>query len=144
MIPGVSPPVTISFTHLSPGQVTPIDAPSVYMCAIEYLAKVCRYRPRSGDIGDRKVFSYGTATIKFERVEPRREPYFTPKIACAVLRGLPEYMTLNDWWVESFVRVYVEGTMVGSAQVWNPIGEGPGGSMDVVGMLNPVGFVATA
>ena len=108
------------------------------MCAVENLAKLCRYRSRSGDIGSRKVFSYGTATIRFERVEPRREPYFTANIACAVLRGLPEYMTLNDWWVESFVRVYVEGISVGSAQVWNPTGVGREGS------LNTVGFVATA
>ena len=47
-------------------------------------------------------------------------------------------MTLNDWWVESFVHVYVAGTMVGSVQVWNPTVEGRGGS------LNTAGFVATA
>lgn len=45
---------------------------------------------------------------------------------------------------ESFVRVYVGGTMVGSAQVWNPNGEGLGGSMDFVGMQNTAGFVAIA
>ena len=30
---------------------------SIYICAIENLAKLCRYRPCSTDIGSRKVFS---------------------------------------------------------------------------------------
>lgn len=53
-------------------------------------------------------------------------------------------MKLNDWWVESFVRVYVECTSVGSAQVWNPTGGGRGGSLKTVRLQDTAGFVAIA
>lgn len=41
---------------------------------------------------------------------------------------------MNHWWVESFVDVLVDGTLVGSAQLWNPEGENRVASMDTVGM----------
>lgn len=67
-----------------------------------------------------------------ERLEPRREPYFNYNNVCALLRGLPEFMTLNEWWVESFVHVFVGGTEVGTAQVWNPYGAGGDAAVDLV------------
>lgn len=144
IIPTTSPPVSLAVSRLSPHQEVPIDAPSVYMCAIENLARLCRHNPRGEDFANRKLFSYGTATIRMERLEPRRQPYFSHNVACAVLRGLPEFMTLNDWWVESFVRVFVGGTMVGTAQVWNPNGEGRNASVNIVGAQVTAEAVATA
>ena len=91
-----------------------------------------------------KVFSYGTATVRLERSGRRIQPYFTHQTACAVLRGLPEYMTLNDWWTESFVHVFVEGTMVGTAQLWNPHGDGRVASMETMGTQSAAESVATA
>ena len=41
-------------------------------------------------------------------------------------------MTRENWWVESDVRVVVEGTDVGSARLWNPEGEGGVGLIDTV------------
>ena len=62
-----------------------------------------------------------------------REPYFTFNGACAVLRGLTEYMTSSDWWVESFVEVLVDDTIVGTAQIWSPGGEGRAGPIELIG-----------
>lgn len=91
-----------------------------------------------------KVFSYGTATVRLEPSGRKVQPYFTHQTACAVLRGLPEYMTLNDWWTESFVHVFVEGTMVGTAQLWNPYGDGRVALMETMGAQYTAEPVATA
>lgn len=143
LIPDVNPPVILAFSHLIPDRITPIDASSVYMCAIENLAKICRHNPRGADFANPKIFSYGTATIRLESSEPRKQPYFTYSTACAVLRGLPEYMTLNRWWFESFVDVWVDGTMVGTAQLWNPDAENMVASIDALGTQITGGSIAT-
>lgn len=62
-----------------------------------------------------------------------RQPYFTYYTACVVLRGLTEYMTSNDWWAESYVHVFVEGIIVGTAQVWDPDGEVKVASVETIG-----------
>ena len=114
------------------------------MCAIENLATVCRHNPRAGNFANPKIFSYGTVSIRLESLEPRTQPSFTYQAACATLRGLSEFMTINDWWYESFVDIVVYGTLVGSAQLWNPEGEN---SKDTVGMqiiAARAGSVATA
>lgn len=88
------------------------------MCVVENLARICRYHPRSADLWRAEVLEYGTASIRLEST--KNPPYFTYNTACAVLRGLAEYMTANQWWFESNVEVSVDGTLVGSAMVWNP------------------------
>lgn len=99
-----------------------IDAPSVYMCAIEDLARICRYHPRDRQLLKPEVLRYRTATIRMQG--SKTPPYFTHNAACAVLRGLAEFMTQNNWWFECSVRVLVQGTDVGSVLVWNPEGDG--------------------
>lgn len=88
------------------------------MCAVENLARICRYHPRSADLWRPEVLVYGTASIRLESI--KNPPYFSYNTACAVVRGLAEYMTANQWWFESNVEVSVDGTLVGSAMVWNP------------------------
>ncbi len=68
--------------------------------------------------------AYGTATIRLEGLQLSQETYFTYNTACAVLRGMPEYMTRNDWWVESLIHVYVDNLMAGTVILWNPGAEG--------------------
>ena len=98
-----------------------IDAPSVYMCAIEDLARICRYHPRAKDLSRPEVLRYGAVTIRME--SSKTPPYFGYNTACAVLRGLAEYMTQYQWWFECDVRVLVQDRDVGSAMVWNPEGD---------------------
>ena len=98
------------------------------MCAVEDLGRICRYSPRNRDLTRPEVFSYGTASIRME--SSKTPPYFTYNTACAVLRGLAEFMTQNNWWVECDVRVLVEGTDVGSAMVWNPERDGGAALID--------------
>lgn len=88
------------------------------MCAVENLARICRSHPRSADLSRPQVLAYGTASIRLESL--KNPPYFSYNTACAVVRGLAEYMTANQWWFESDVDVSVDGTLVGSALVWNP------------------------
>ena len=73
---------------------------------------------------DPSILKYGAVTIRFDRVPRRSAPYFTHDVVCAVLRGLPEYMTLSNWWVESFVHVLSEGATIGTAQLLNSPREG--------------------
>lgn len=94
------------------------------MCAIENLGRICRYTPRGTDLGRAEVLTYDGASIRLESLRPRQPPYFDHNTACAVVRGLAEYMTKEGWWVESLVQVAVEGTVVGSALVWDPEGRG--------------------
>ena len=68
------------------------------------------------------MLRYDAATIRMEGSET--PPYFSYNTACAVLRGLAEYMTQYNWWYECDVRVLVQDTDVGSAMVWNPEGDG--------------------
>ena len=89
-------------------------------------------------------FTYGTVTIRFDRIPRRTEPYFTQDTACAVLRGLPEYMTVSNWWVESFVFVISEGYIIGTAQVWDPHREGSVAPVELVGAQSSAGSDATA
>ena len=112
----------VIFSHLSPDRTVHIDAPSVYMCVVENLSRICRYHPRHKELSKPEILSYGKATIRME--SHKMPPYLTYNIACAVLRGLAEFMTQNNWWVESNVRILVESTDVGSAIVWNPEGDG--------------------
>ena len=88
------------------------------MCAVENLARICRYNPRATDLFRPQVLAYGIASIRLESL--KSPPYFSYNTACAVVRGLAEYMTANQWWFESNVDVSVDGTLVGSAIVWNP------------------------
>lgn len=87
------------------------------MCAVENLARICRYHPRSEDLWRPEVLVYGTASIRQESI--KNPPYFSYNTACAVVRGLAKYMTANQWF-ESNVEVSVDDTLVGSAMVWNP------------------------
>ena len=98
------------------------------MCAVEDLARICRHHPRNREMLRPEVFNYGSVSIRMEG--SKTPPYFSYNTACAVLRGLAEFMTENKWWVESDVRVVVQGTDVGSAMVWNPEGEGGVGLVD--------------
>ena len=105
-----------------------IDAPSVYMCAIENLARICRHHPHTSKLLKPEVLRYGGATIRMEG--PKTSPGFTYNAACAGLRGLAEFMTQTNWWSECHVRVLMEDEEVGSVMVWNPEGDGGVSSMD--------------
>ena len=113
------------------------------MCAIENLALLCR-RNRNQEMTTPGIFTYGTVTIRFDPVRPRSGPVFTHNIACAVMRGLPEYMTLSDWWVESRVHIVSEDYIIGTAKVWNSQREGSVAPVALVGLQNSTGSDATA
>ena len=88
------------------------------MCAIENLARICRHHPRSDPLRRRENLIYGGVTISLEG--SRRS--FTFNGMCAVVRGLAEFMTARNWWVESYVEIVIEGIEAGNVLVWNPDG----------------------
>ena len=114
------------------------------MCAIENLGLVCRRNPQQQEMVDPSIFTFGGVTIRFNRVPRTSRPYFTHDIVCAVLRGLLEYMTLSNWWVESFVHVLAEGAIVGTAQLLNSQREGSVAPIELVGAQNSAASDATA
>ena len=101
----------------------PLDKSAVYMCAIEYLAPVCRYQIPGRTIGKSKDYSFGSVIIHLENSGPQPESYISYNVACAVLRGLAEFMTVHDWWVESLVEIFVDDKMAGFATLRNLMSE---------------------
>ena len=114
------------------------------MCAIEHLGPVCRRSPQEEEMVDPTILNYGGVTIRFDRVPRRSGPYLTHDVVCAVLRGLPEFMTLSNWWVESFVHVLSEGTIIGTAQLLNSQREGSVAPVELVGAQSSAASDATA
>ena len=103
------------------------------MCAIENLGPVCRVNPPQQEMVYPSVFTFGGVKIRFDRVPRISGPYFTYDIICAVLRGLLEFMTLSNRWVESFVHVLSQGAIIGTAQVLNSQREGSVAPVELVG-----------
>ena len=114
------------------------------MCAIENLGPVCRRYPTQQEMVDPSVFTFGGVKIRFDHVPRTSGPYFTHDIVCAVLRGLPEFMTLSNRWVESFVHVLSQGAIVGTAQVLNSQREGSVAPVELVGAQSSAVSDATA
>ena len=75
----------------------------ISMCVVENLIPMCRYSPSTDDILKSKIFEYGKAVVRLDDSKPEQEPYLIFHTVCAIVRGLVEWMTGNDWWVESFV-----------------------------------------
>ena len=114
------------------------------MCAIEHLGSVCRRNPQQEEMVDPTILNYGAVTIRFDRVPRRSGPYLTHDVVCAVLRGLPEFMTLSNWWFESFVHVLSEAAIIGTAQLLNSQREGSVAPVELVGAQNSAASDATA
>ena len=90
------------------------------MCAVENLCRICRYHPRQSSLMKAEVLAYDRASIRLESFKD--PPYLSYNTACVVLRGLAEFMTMNNWWYEANVDVFVEDKLVGNALLWNPDG----------------------
>lgn len=110
-IPHSNPPAVLSFNGLWQPKMNPSG---VLLAMIENMQPVCRFF--ANPFPPSRVFEYGLVRITIQNLYLSCGP-LTYNDACTALRGLAEFMVLNNQFYQWTFQIYVNGYAVGSGQV---------------------------
>lgn len=108
-VPDSNPSLTLSFEEVQPPRM---DPPLVLLSMIENMQPVCRYFGRA--FPPRRVFDYGLVRITFRSFPCGSLTY---NDVCTALRGLAEFMTLQNQFYQWRFQMWVNEYAFGSAEI---------------------------
>lgn len=110
-IPNSSPPTALSFIGLYTPQLNPS---TVLLAMIENMQPVCRLF--ASTFPPSTVFDYGLVRIAIQNLHLSCGP-LTYNDACTALRGLAEFMVLNNQFHQWSFQIWIKGYAAGGGQI---------------------------
>lgn len=108
-VPESKPSLSLSFDEVLPPHM---DPPLVLLSMIENMQPVCRHFRVA--FPPRRVFDYGGVRTTFRSLPCGSLTYHD---ACTTLRGLAEFMTLQDQFYQWRFQIWVNGYALGGGQI---------------------------
>ena len=110
-IPRSNPPTLLSFIGMGPPQ---IHQSTVLLAIIENMQPVCRHF--AIPFPPSRVFDYGRTRVTIQNLYLSCGP-LTYNDACTALRGLAEFMVLNQQLYQWAFQIWVHGYAVGGGEI---------------------------
>lgn len=108
-VPESNPTLTLSFDEVLPPHM---DPPLVLLSMIENMQPICRHSRAA--FPPRRVFDYALARTTFRSFPCGSLTYHD---VCTALRGLAEFMTLQNQFYQWKFQIWVNGYALGSGQI---------------------------